>query len=172
MKQNDEKSAKVFNNFMWKEMLLSNGLTNGVINGVIYLLLIKEASTSSGYLLGTFITNIVLGVILMNLYPVLIKSKLKKNPGIVVPYIKESHLLANLYPKNTAMIKVINIIACIVISTIFTMGIISCLNLLEIGTIIGAVFRGIDCAVFSVFAYYFSVLFYPKENQSLYSYTA
>ena len=151
---------ELFRSFFWKEALLNNGLVNGVINGVIYYFITSGTTTQKDYLFGTLLSNIILGAILINLYPVMIRSKLKKNPNLKIPYTRENHIVATLYPQNTALVRIINIIVCIIISTIFTMGLIGCFCISSVSVIMGSILRGIDCAVFSVFAYYFSVVFY------------
>jgi hypothetical protein len=42
----------------------------------------------------------MLAVILINLYTLSIKNTLNKHPEIKVPYVKENHLLASVYPNN------------------------------------------------------------------------
>lgn len=150
---------KTFKSFVWKEMLVSNGLTNGVINGVIFFFITSGAASRNGYLVSTLITNVILGLILINLYPVLIRSKLRKNPDIRIPYTKESHIVAALYPNGKWVIRTVNIIVCVLITTIFTMGLVGCLCLSEVSVMTGAILRGLDCALFSVIAYYFCIVF-------------
>jgi|LSQX01.2.fsa_nt_gb hypothetical protein len=140
-------------------MLIGNGLTNGVINGIIYFFITSEVASQKGYIIGTLITNLILGIIVINLYPTLIRAKLKKNPDIKIPYTKENHIVAALYPSNKWSIRTINIVACLVITTIFTMGLIGCTCITEISVIVGSIMRGLNCAFFSIIAYYLSVVF-------------
>ncbi len=148
----------VFHLFLWKEMILSNGLINGVINALLYFLLNKETVSLTKYYFETMIANAVLAVILININPFLIRYKLKKHPEVKNPYTKENHLLYSLYPDNLIVNRLINTILVFIITTVITMGLISCFCLTEITVPVGLVFRGIDCFVFSAVAYYFSFL--------------
>lgn len=164
METNSDNSFKIFRSFMFKEMLISNALINGICNIVFYILLVHKAATPYEYFISTMIANVVLGVIIINLYPIAIKSKLKKNPNITIPYEQKKHIIASLYPQNTVIIRTINTIIGFIISTVFTMGIIACLNLSKLGVITGAVMRGVDSAIFSVIAYYLSMVFIKPSN--------
>ena len=158
--------SSAYRSFLYKEMLVGNGLTNGIINGLICFLISRVTVTSNSYLIGTLITNAILGVIVINLYPIIIKSKLKKNPDVIIPYTKENHVLKAIYPDNTAVVRTINFVICFIFSTVCTMGIIGCCCLTGITAVEGAIFRAVDCGIYSALAYYFSVLFYkPSEKE-------
>lgn len=151
--------GNTFTAFIWKEMLLGNGISNGVINGIIYACITKGSVSHESYLFSTLLTNVILGLIVGNLYPVLIRQKLKKRPDIHVPYERDHHIVASLYSTGKWLVRMINIIVCLLMTTLFTMGIIGCLCLEEISVVCGSILRGVDCAFFSCVAYYFSMVF-------------
>jgi hypothetical protein len=159
-----KKSSAVFHSFLWKEMFLSNGLTNGIINAVICYFLSAESSNLHNYMIGTLISNVILSIILIYLYPVLIRQKLRKEPQLIIPYTKDNHLLLAAFPDNGLLTKIILILICILLPTLLTMGLIVCMNVSEISQIQGALFRGIDCAAASVLAYYLSVVFLKQKQ--------
>ena len=111
---------------------------------------------------GTLLANAILGIIVIVLYPILIKMNLKKHPSLHIPYKREEHLLASIFPKNTALIMIINFLLCFIVSTLLTMGILGCCFLNEINVAVGAITRGFDCVLFSIMAYYLCAVFTPS----------
>jgi hypothetical protein len=159
MEKKEKTSSQIFHTFLRKQMLLSNGLSNGIINGLLYWAITRDVSSNLNYLYGTLLTNAILGIIVVILYPILIQYYLKKKPAFKIPYRREDHLLASIYPKNRILIAIINLIVGFVLTTIITMGIVGCCNLSSINVAWGAVIRGLDCAIFSIIAYYLSIVF-------------
>lgn len=159
MEKTKKTGSQLFHSFMWKQMLLSSGLTNAVINGLIYWAITRKTCSNLDYLFSTMLTNAILGILVIILYPIMIKRSLKKNPDLKIPYKREDHLIASLYPKNEIAVRIINLLVGFIITTIITMGLVGCCNLAEVNVAWGAVLRGVDCGVFAIIAYYLCVVF-------------
>lgn len=65
---------------------------------------------------------------------------------------------------SNVILSIILIVICILVPTMLTMGLIVCMNVSDISQVQGALFRGFDCTIASILAYYLSVVFLKQKQ--------